>query len=124
MHSSLIPLSLSLPTLTTALPTVDLKRSLQTEPALAEDFPDPCIIKDGNTWHAFATQSGGTGHYGNLIQHATSTDFYTWTYDDSNGVLPNIPSWVTAEGSNVWGPSVIQRVRLFILQRPESARSI
>lgn len=116
MHSSFTSLSATAFLLTSALaaPALNIKRSLQSidNPALAEDFPDPCIINVGGTWHAFATQSGGTGHYGNHVQHATSTDFYTWTYDDSNGVFPNVPAWVTSSGSNVWGPSVIQRVCL------------
>jgi hypothetical protein len=100
-------LYLSLTALAAGAPTLQIKRSLQSSPALAEDFPDPCIIQIDGTWHAFGTQSGSTGHGDISVQHAISTDFSTWTYDDSNGVFPNLPAWATG---NVWGPSVIQRV--------------
>lgn len=104
MYSYLLPLSLAgLATTVSAVPTLNIKRSLQTTPALAQDFPDPCIINVDGTWHAFATEGGG-----HSVQHATSPDFATWTYDDSDGVLPELPAWATG---NVWGPSVIERVR-------------
>lgn len=108
MHPYLVPLSaLAFASLVPAAPILNIKRSIQTTPALAEDFPDPCIIQVNGVWHAFGTQSGGTGHGDISVQHATSSDFSTWTYDNSNNVFPTLPAWATG---NVWGPSVIQRV--------------
>jgi hypothetical protein len=74
-------------------------------PSIGADFADPSIIKIANTWHAFASSAGGLH-----IQQANSNDFDQWTRSGQDA-LPSLPSWIE-EGSDVWGPDVIQRVCL------------
>ena len=78
-------------------------------PVIDTDFPDPSVIKVGDTWYAFGSQSV----YDNKnihIQIATSTDFATWTLSQGADALPNVPSWAIDDG-NVWAPDVNQLVR-------------
>ena len=93
----------------TALPVKNVKRSV-SGPVLSVDFPDPSVIKVGNTWYAFGTQSV----YDNTnihIQVATSPDFSTWTLSQGTDALPNLPGWASNDG-NVWAPDVNQLVSL------------
>nr|OQO29124.1 hypothetical protein B0A51_02708 [Rachicladosporium sp. CCFEE 5018] len=90
-------------TSTTALPLA--KRDF-TGPVITTDFPDPSIIKVGDTWYAFGTQS--VYDYTNVkIQLATSTDFVNWSLQAGYDALGNLPSW--AEAGQVWAPDVFKR---------------
>ena len=70
------------------------------KPVLDEDFPDPDVMKAGDTYYAYATQR--TGPFGNL-QLATSKDLATWQLS-STDPLPKLPSWATA--GRTWAPDV------------------
>jgi len=66
-----------------------------TNPVLDTNFPDPQIVRDGDSWVAIAT-NGNTMN----VQTATSTDLVSWTPGDD--ALPSVASW-SAEGK-VWAP--------------------
>ena len=98
---------LALLSTTLAAPIKHVKRAV-SGPVLSGDFPDPSVIKVGNTWYAFGSQS----LYDNTnihIQVATSQDFSTWTLSSGTDALPNLPSWASNDG-NVWAPDVNQIV--------------
>jgi beta-xylosidase len=80
----------------------------QAGPVISSDFPDPAIIKVGDTWYAFGTQS--VYDYTNVkVQIATSNDFYSWSLRGGQDVLRNLPSWVSQSNPKVWAPDVFQR---------------
>lgn len=100
---SLLPLALSLHAFfASAAPVPGVSPSYATNPVIYSNFPDPSIIQVGNTWYAFATNSGGIN-----IQLATSPDFQTWTVVSGYDALPALGSWATAGAT--WAPDVIQR---------------
>ncbi len=70
------------------------------KPALDEDFPDPDVMKVGDTWYAYATQR--TGPFGNL-QLATSKDLASWQLSTTDP-LPKLPAWATP--GRTWAPDV------------------
>ncbi|KAF2165110.1 glycoside hydrolase family 43 protein [Zasmidium cellare ATCC 36951] len=83
------------------------KRATDLKPVITTDFPDPTIIKVGNTWYAFASQSAYD--YKDIkVQLATSTDFNTWTVTGKDA-LGSMAPWVKTDGPAVWAPSVSQR---------------
>ncbi|WP_225859127.1 family 43 glycosylhydrolase [Streptomyces albicerus] len=67
---------------------------------LDRDFPDPDVVKAGDTYHAFATNADGKN-----IQHATSTDLVRWSVADADA-LPAVGSWAIPERTLVWAPEV------------------
>lgn len=80
------------------------KRS-ESGPHITTDFPDPSILRVGDTWYAFAGQSL-YDYTSTHIQFATSTDFDTWTLQPAKDMLPNLPSWVDLSKNHVWAPDI------------------
>lgn len=75
-------------------------------PVIESDFPDPSIIKVGNTWYAFGTQS--LYDYKNIkVQVASSPDFTTWTLHENHDALRTLGAWVDASNPLVWAPDVV-----------------
>jgi beta-xylosidase len=70
------------------------------------DFPDPFVLRVGNLYVAYATNSTE----GN-IQIIDSTDLVHWTA--VGNALPTLPSW--AEPGGTWAPSVLQVGGTFVL---------
>ncbi|HEX6292185.1 MAG TPA: glycoside hydrolase family 43 protein [Herpetosiphonaceae bacterium] len=66
-------------------------------PILDQDFPDPDTLKVGDTYYAYATNTGGTN-----VQTATSTDLAHWQVVGE--ALPALPGW--ASGGFTWAPEV------------------
>lgn len=85
-----------------------MSKRLGFKSVITENFPDPCIIKPGDTYYAFAT-----GDHGNNVQIASSSDFNSWKVLNKDA-LPkeNIPPWVNANSPAVWAPDVYKRVTL------------
>lgn len=70
------------------------------------DFPDPDIIRVGQTYYAYATNSVA----GN-IQIIDSTDLTHWT--SVGNALPSLPAWASADYT--WAPSVTNIGGVFVL---------
>lgn len=82
-----------------------LQKRSESGPHITTDFPDPSILRVGNTWYAFAGQSL-YDYKDTHIQIATSTDFETWTLQPGNDMLPDLPSWVDPSKKHVWAPDI------------------
>ncbi|KAF7192965.1 Extracellular endo-alpha-(1-_5)-L-arabinanase [Pseudocercospora fuligena] len=84
-----------------------LEKRDNLRPVISTDFPDPSIIKVGDTWYAFASQS--THDFKNIkVQLATSKDFNSWTLTGKDA-LGKMGSWVRANDPALWAPSVSRR---------------
>ncbi len=68
-----------------------------TNPVLDADFPDPDLLKVGDTWYAYATNSAGQN-----IQTAYSTNLVDWTRGAD--ALPEMPAW--SRTGLTWAPEV------------------
>ena len=75
-------------------------------PVFPFDFPDPDVIRVGNVYYGYATNSAA----GN-IQMIQSTDLLHWTVDGN--ALPYIASW--ARTGATWAPGVIELNSTFVL---------
>lgn len=75
---------------------------------LDTNFPDPCLIKTGDEYYAFATTGNGVN-----AQVAHSNDFFSsWERLAGTDALPGpFPDWV-ADPPNIWAPDVIQLVSI------------
>jgi len=85
--------------------------------AIGQDFPDPAIIKEGNTWYAFSTASNGVN-----TQVATSPDFNTWTVLQGHDALPVPGAWVASGQAGAWAPDVFKNVSFWKTSPRESTR--
>ena len=73
-----------------------------TNPVLAEDFPDPAVVRTANgTFVAYAT---GGGSPRSNIQCATSPDLVSWTMQPD--ALPEMPKWACSSCSRSVAPDV------------------
>ncbi|GAB4208554.1 MAG: glycoside hydrolase family 43 protein [Roseiflexaceae bacterium] len=64
-------------------------------PVINQDFPDPDTLKVGDTYYAYATNTGGTN-----IPAASSRDLVAW--QPLGEALPALPAW--AEPGFTWAP--------------------
>lgn len=67
-------------------------------PVYAHDFPDPFVLKAGNTYYAYATNTGSQD-----IPSLHSRDLVHWTAGPDAFPVP--PRWVS---SNIWAPAVFR----------------
>ena len=72
-------------------------------PVLNEDFADPTIVKLGNVYYTYATQSKVNGVMLN-IQVATSVDLQHWKIE--RDALPQKPLWAKTT-QDFWAPHVL-----------------
>lgn len=79
-----------------------------TNPVFAQDFPDPFVLRDGDRYYAFATNSAGSN-----VRVVTSADLATWT--ELPDALPVLPAWARANASLTWAPSVLRRGGKYVL---------
>ena len=75
------------------------------------NFPDPSVHFLDNTWYAFATDGNNYN-----VQMASSPDFNTWTYINSDA-MPTVGAWVNGSAPAVWAPDVVQVVGCLYLRR-------
>jgi len=68
-------------------------------PVIDRDFPDPGVLRVGDTYYVYATNGAGAN-----IQAARSKDLVRW--DPLVDVLPILPTW--AERGFTWAPDVIE----------------
>lgn len=68
-------------------------------PVIDQDFPDPDILKVGDTYYAYATNANSMH-----IQTARSTDLVQWSM--LGDALPKLPSWARQSFGLTWAPDV------------------
>lgn len=71
-------------------------------PHMNVSFPDPSIVKDGDSWKAYATSSNNAH-----IPIAESSDAVSWTFTDKDA-LPDVGSWVDPKNRGIWAPDVFK----------------
>ena len=84
---------------------------------IRRDFPDPGIIRVGDTYYAYSTNATSRN-----VPLATSTDLVNWDYRAD--AMPALPSWAQLGGSYVWAPEVIEidgRYLLYYTARDKAA---
>jgi len=64
-----------------------------------KDFPDPGVLKVGDTYYAYGTNAAGKN-----VQLLTSTDLQHWT--EASDALPLLGGW--ARPGRTWAPEVVQ----------------
>ena len=79
-----------------------------TNPVFAKDFPDPFVLRDGDRYYGFATNSAGSN-----VRVISSNDLAEWT--ELPDALPVLPAWARANASLTWAPSVLKRSNTFVL---------
>ncbi len=70
-------------------------------PVIDQDFPDPDVLKVGDTYYAYATNNQATR---SNIQAAKSTDLVNWTILPD--AMPQTPSWAVLNFGFIWAPEV------------------
>ena len=70
-------------------------------PVVTNNFPDPFILKEGDTYYAYSTNSNSRN-----VPLVTSTDLINW--ERGRDVMPVLASWVNLSPSNVWAPEVMK----------------
>ena len=71
-----------------------------THPVFAFDFPDPYVLRVGDTYYAYATNAGAGD-----IQVAKSTDLRNWVF--VGNALAGLPGWAAPNAT--WAPAVLPR---------------
>lgn len=77
-----------------------------TNPVYGENFPDPGVLRAGDTYYAYSTNTSAEN-----VPTLTSPDLVTWT--DGPDALPDVGSW--AVGGNTWAPEVIEAGGRYLL---------
>ncbi|MFL5735316.1 MAG: glycoside hydrolase family 43 protein [Chloroflexia bacterium] len=98
-------------------PTAAVAANTFQNPVFRSDFPDPEIIKEGDTFYAYATNGLGRN-----IQVATSPDLVHWKL--LNDAMPALAPWAKLGGLHVWAPEVIkigQRYVMYYTARDKKA---
>ncbi len=90
------------------LPTSAAQADSPEKSPFDSDFPDPFVLRDGDSYYAFATGAGGRN-----VQVARSRDLTAWSMLPD--ALPTLPSWAAREGGLTWAPSVLRRERHYVL---------
>ena len=94
-----------------------------SNPVIKRDFPDPFVLRVGDTYYAYATTDGAGKH----LQLERSHDLVTW--EELNDPLPKLPVWSTGD---TWAPEVSKTSAGYVLyytahdsdlKRPDSAGS-
>ncbi|NLG72979.1 MAG: family 43 glycosylhydrolase [Chloroflexi bacterium] len=88
-----------------------------TNPVLRYNFPDPFLLKEGDTWYAYATNGASRN-----VQMATSTDLVTWKVQSD--AMPALASWVQFSSADVWAPEVMkigERYNLYYTARDKAS---
>jgi arabinan endo-1,5-alpha-L-arabinosidase len=83
----------------TPLPSPTPAPDTFTNPVLDQDFPDPDVLKVGDVYYAYATNSNDIN-----IQAARSPDLVHW--DVLEDALPELPGWAVQEFGSAWAPEV------------------
>jgi arabinan endo-1,5-alpha-L-arabinosidase len=80
-------------------------------PVLGTDFADPCVLRVGKTYYAYATQGPSAEGFQN-IACLRSDDLVHWTRLPD--ALPTKPAWAH-DTQNFWAPHVVERDGRFLM---------
>lgn len=72
---------------------------------MIERFPDPAVLRVGDTYYAYATRQGPLN-----IQVVTSKELIYWS--EPRNALPAVPDWAQVR---TWAPAVVQRGATFVM---------
>lgn len=75
-------------------------------PVFDENFPDPFILKVGNVYHGYATNSANAN-----MPHIISRDLVRW--EVGGDAFPVLPKWV--EGGRTWAPEIARVGNRYVL---------
>jgi hypothetical protein len=78
-----------------------------TNPLLAQNFPDPSLIRVGDRYYAFATRTPEVN-----VQVALGADISTWELYQNYDALPIPPAWANKTLPEIWAPDVNRLVSL------------
>lgn len=87
-------------------------------PVLNVNFPDPFILKDGNSYYAYATNTR-PGEPKRHIQLARSSDLVKW--EQLPDALPKPPAWMVKDW---WAPEVIRTSAGYVMYYSARAKEI
>jgi beta-xylosidase len=87
------------PAATSVPPTPTLGPGQFRNPVIDRDFPDPDLLKVGDSYYAYATNAGTVN-----IQSARSNDLVHW--EMLGAALPSLPDWARPVGGLTWAPEV------------------
>ncbi len=104
LGSTLEPVPTFLPTSTPTL----IPGTYYVNPVYAEDFPDPHILRVGDTYYGYATNA-----YGANIQLIESKNLADWKR--IGDALPVLPDWAAVGEGLTWAPGVIEVEDNFVL---------
>ena len=80
-----------------------------TNPVHNDDFPDPYVLLDGDTYYAYATTNGSTTN----IRVIRSEDLVHW--EELGDALPALPEWSVLRSGFTWAPGVIEIEDQFLM---------
>ncbi len=83
-------------------PTATLSGPAYVNPVYKSDFPDPYILRVGDTYYGYATTNGSTTN----IRVIRSDDLVNWEY--LGDALPALPEWSVLSSGYTWAPGVLQ----------------
>jgi len=75
-------------------------------PVIDRDFPDPDVLRVGDTYYAYATNAGGKN-----VQVARSRDLVRW--EALPDALPALPTW--SRPGRTWAPEVAAAAGAYVL---------
>ncbi len=79
-----------------------------TNPVYDDDFPDPFVLRVGDTYYAYATNVRS-----NNVPVLRSTDLATW--ERLGDALPILPKWARSGAGLTWAPAVLPRTGYYVL---------
>lgn len=77
-------------------------------PVYPNNFPDPFIMRDGDTYYGYSTNADGM-----LIPVITSNDIINWK--QAGDALSGLPEWAADVHFMVWAPCVLKRGDKYVL---------
>ena len=81
-----------------------------TNPVYQKDFPDPHVIRVGDTYYAYGTPAPGDT---SNIQVIRSTDLVHW--ERLGDALPALPAWAKLNRGLTWAPGVMEIDGKFVM---------
>lgn len=103
-----MPVSTIVPTAAAPTATEPPPAGTFQNPVLRQDFADPAILRVGDTFYAYATNSSGRN-----VTAARSTDLVHWEL--LSDVMPALPKWAKLTGGLTWAPEVIDIDGTYVL---------